>query len=285
MSVKVMTWVWEHSESEGTARLVALAIADHADDAGRNAFPGQQRLANKCRISVRTVRRAIDEVVALGELAVDAYEGQLSKTGEGRRTHRYSFPKFAAMLSSNHELPDSLTPNRGEVGGHPGQVGGHPGSSCGTPVAGEPPLTVSDPSGESALTRLDEVELVDDSVDPLLESVLARSKAPRAEWEAVLAFARHLGIRDEALEQTAARCLWPSDLHRELKKLAPMAGIAAAASRSDMFNSLSSYNDWIAEESWKPVLEPSCWGCNDTGIIGWDVEAKRNIGCACRKSA
>jgi len=133
VSVKTMAWVWDHSRTEGTARLVLLAIADHAGHDGRDAYPSQDTIAQKCRVSVRTVRRAIGQAVALGELAVEEHGGVGS--GAGRKTHRYSFPMLGDNLTANPAggLGDSLTANPGGVGGHPGQVGGQPRQGCRTP--------------------------------------------------------------------------------------------------------------------------------------------------------
>jgi hypothetical protein len=114
LSVEVMAWVWEHSMARGTARLVLLAIADHAGPDGRNAWPSQQRLARKCRVSVRTVRRAIDELVALEELDVEEYGGPIVDGREGRRTHRYAVRMLA----------DDVTGNGEDVRGQECEVGG-----------------------------------------------------------------------------------------------------------------------------------------------------------------
>jgi hypothetical protein len=59
MSVACSTWVWKHSSATGTEFLVLLALADGADDEGHNHYPSQKALAAKCRISERTVRRAV----------------------------------------------------------------------------------------------------------------------------------------------------------------------------------------------------------------------------------
>jgi len=56
MSVKVMSSVWEHSPHKGSELLLLLAIADNADDLGV-AWPSQETLATKMRMSVRQVRR------------------------------------------------------------------------------------------------------------------------------------------------------------------------------------------------------------------------------------
>lgn len=70
MSVRVMTWVWEHSQSKSTDRLVLLAIADCAADDGSNAFPSMKKLTLKTGLTDRGVQRSIARLVALGELKV-----------------------------------------------------------------------------------------------------------------------------------------------------------------------------------------------------------------------
>jgi hypothetical protein len=68
MTVEAMTWVFSHSETVGTHRLVMLAIADHHGEGG--AWPSLQRIADMARVSKRTAQRAIDAAVELGELKV-----------------------------------------------------------------------------------------------------------------------------------------------------------------------------------------------------------------------
>jgi hypothetical protein len=68
VSVKVMTWVWSHSTAKGIDRLVLLAIADSAEDDGRNAWPSVDTLSRKCAVDQRTVQRSILRLADLGEL-------------------------------------------------------------------------------------------------------------------------------------------------------------------------------------------------------------------------
>jgi hypothetical protein len=75
MSVKCMDRVWEHSRAKGSALLLLLAIADHAHDDGTGAYMSQRTLAAKTRLSVRQVRRLIDQLVAARELSSEAREG------------------------------------------------------------------------------------------------------------------------------------------------------------------------------------------------------------------
>jgi len=78
-----MTWVWEHSPVGGSERLVLLAIADCADDEGRNAWPSVATLARKCRVDARTVQRIIRRLAAGGHLAMTGCAG-------GRGSNRYA---------------------------------------------------------------------------------------------------------------------------------------------------------------------------------------------------
>lgn len=69
MSVHVTSAVWKSSESEGSARLVLLRLADQASDDGW-CWPSLKTLAVECRVSVATVQRAINALEGADELAV-----------------------------------------------------------------------------------------------------------------------------------------------------------------------------------------------------------------------
>lgn len=68
-----MLSVFERSEAELAARLVLLAMADHAHDDGSSAFAAVPTLARKARVSERTAQRALRrleeacEIVATGK--------------------------------------------------------------------------------------------------------------------------------------------------------------------------------------------------------------------------
>jgi len=68
MSVFVTPAVWRHSLAEGNTRLVLLRLADQASDDGW-CWPSHASLAADCRVSVATVKRALSDLEALGELA------------------------------------------------------------------------------------------------------------------------------------------------------------------------------------------------------------------------
>ena len=69
MSIQVMQAVWEHSKSDGRARLVLLAIADHQGEIG--AWPSIATLAKMVNASERSVQRDIQYLQDIGELTVE----------------------------------------------------------------------------------------------------------------------------------------------------------------------------------------------------------------------
>jgi Helix-turn-helix domain len=68
MGYKEMDKVWDNSKSTKTDRLVLLAIAKTYNK-GRGSWPSQDELADKCGMDKRSVRRSINRLKALGELA------------------------------------------------------------------------------------------------------------------------------------------------------------------------------------------------------------------------
>lgn len=82
MSIKVMNWVWEHSTAKGSELLLLLAIADTADDRGRNAFPSIATLAGKTRMSRRTVQRLVVKLETDGHLVLRREGGRRSNSYE-----------------------------------------------------------------------------------------------------------------------------------------------------------------------------------------------------------
>jgi hypothetical protein len=78
-----MNWAWG-VDLQPTKKLILMAIADHADDQG-TCFPGQERLADKCCVSRRTVIRAVHDFEEKGILRIIQRPGD----GEGRKSNIY----------------------------------------------------------------------------------------------------------------------------------------------------------------------------------------------------
>jgi hypothetical protein len=69
MSIEIMNAVWRESQSDGRARLVLLAIADHQGEIG--AWPSIATLARMVNSSERSVQRDIQYLQKIGELQVE----------------------------------------------------------------------------------------------------------------------------------------------------------------------------------------------------------------------
>lgn len=116
MSVQATTWVWQHSQSEGSTRLVLLAIADAANCDGKRSFQSAETIARMCKMSSRTVRRQIKVLQELGELEVEGRSGFY-----GTNSYRIVGVSSGLPLGHNHDLGQSVT---GDTGG---QAIGHLG--------------------------------------------------------------------------------------------------------------------------------------------------------------
>lgn len=70
MSAEATGWVYRHSPHTGAAFVVHLAIADSVSDQHGNRFwMAQANLAAKTRLSTRSVRNAIEQLAAAGDIA------------------------------------------------------------------------------------------------------------------------------------------------------------------------------------------------------------------------
>lgn len=69
MSIKIMSWVWDHSPYDGKALLLHLALADFANDAGE-CWPSQTTLAAKARCTERHVRDTVSQMVLHGYVEI-----------------------------------------------------------------------------------------------------------------------------------------------------------------------------------------------------------------------
>ncbi len=69
MSAEAMSAVLHHSPATGTAKVVLLAIAWHTNDNPElGCYPSQETLAKYANAAVRTIRRALQELVSNGEI-------------------------------------------------------------------------------------------------------------------------------------------------------------------------------------------------------------------------
>jgi hypothetical protein len=87
MSIKIMSWVLDHSPYTGKQRLVHLVLADHANDEGL-CWPSQATIARRAGCSVEYVRTTVTQMVAEGFLFIEK-----QSAGRGHPTHYRIIPK------------------------------------------------------------------------------------------------------------------------------------------------------------------------------------------------
>jgi len=81
MSIQAVAWVLEHSAASLADRLVLIAIANHADARGWNAWPAVPLIAAEARVDRATVFRSIAALEELGEIHVERRPGRPNRYG------------------------------------------------------------------------------------------------------------------------------------------------------------------------------------------------------------
>lgn len=87
MSIESMVLVLYHSRAVGTAKVVALGIANHDGDGG--SWPAIATLAKYANVTPRAVSAAVAGLVELGELVVHVNAGGTHRDDPRHRTNRY----------------------------------------------------------------------------------------------------------------------------------------------------------------------------------------------------
>ena len=111
MSIESMSLVLHHSKSKGTAKLVLLGIANHEGDGG--AWPSVATLMRYSNMDRRSVQRAIQKLVDMGELQVLKQKGGNDMTHSALRPNPYRgkvFCPYTCDRSSQHKLKHSALP-------------------------------------------------------------------------------------------------------------------------------------------------------------------------------
>jgi hypothetical protein len=86
MSIEALTVVLNHSQAKGAVKLILIGIANHINPDNDGAWPSQAKLASYANCSERYVHDAVNELIELGELRVDARGG---KSSGGNKSNRY----------------------------------------------------------------------------------------------------------------------------------------------------------------------------------------------------
>lgn len=128
MSVQALSWVLEHAEARLGARLVLIALANHAHDDGSNAFISQETIAREARLTARQVRRCIKELEAAGAITRTGKTGNgivvwqvklgpICPGGQIVRGHPRPSPR-TNRVEKVHDMSDKPLKNRQEPEGH-----------------------------------------------------------------------------------------------------------------------------------------------------------------------
>jgi len=110
MSVKVMSWVLEHSRASAGDLLVLLILADHADDETWSCWPGIARLAALARMSERGVQYCLRNLEGLGELEVTPPGDHKTNTYRIRLEQYETLPFVSSRLPAEDSGVQSLHP-------------------------------------------------------------------------------------------------------------------------------------------------------------------------------
>jgi hypothetical protein len=160
VSLDAQDWVWNHSQSKGTARLVLLAIADKAYGKDCSAYAGTTMLVQRANAARSSVVAAVDKLIELGELAI--VEGRQGPRGETV----YVLPKAKRHRRSTQEggpesgpvqIPDRSENETGTDSGPGGSENRTPGGPKSGPHNGEeteaPKEPPTAPPSPAAATR------------------------------------------------------------------------------------------------------------------------------------
>jgi hypothetical protein len=86
-----MTRVWDSAVEDIADKMILLAMADYANDAGGNIYPSVPTLMRKCCLSERTIRARISKMVESGWLE---REGQVKVQNGYVNVHRIKLDKL-----------------------------------------------------------------------------------------------------------------------------------------------------------------------------------------------
>jgi hypothetical protein len=189
MSLRITAWVWEQSASRGSDRLVALALADRADDAGA-CFPSVRDIAHRAGISERTAQRSLDALVALGELRREPRHDPT-----GRVTTRLYTLGGGCQIDT--------------LGGCQIDTGEGVTRVTGEGVTRVTPLTVIKNRHKEPIARTASAAPAERRADPLFEAICA---VAGIDWHELTSAGR--GAVNQARKELAAVGATPEEVHR-----------------------------------------------------------------------
>lgn len=129
MSVESMAIALHHSRATGAAKIILIGIANHDGDGG--AWPSIATLAKYGNVTPRAAQKAIEKLIALGEIHRHIQQGGTLHTPNHARPNRYTFtlvcPPGCDRTSAHRVRPVDNDAGKGvnhRTGGEPQDRGG-----------------------------------------------------------------------------------------------------------------------------------------------------------------
>lgn len=217
MSVKLMTEVFERYPGSAAETLLALKLADHANDDGSSVHPGIESLAKKTRQSERTVQRQLRKMEQTGWLI------PIERNNGGRnRANRY-------RINADWIRGDNLTPiEKGDTGDEKGRH------------SEQERVTNESENGDTGVTRIEPSDnhqgtIKEPSDDSGESSAVGKSSSQHAEYpESFENTWKHYPKRDGGNPKKAAYKAW-------------RARLKAGASEDELHNGALGYADHLRQ--------------------------------------
>lgn len=158
MSIMIMSRLFKMNLGGCNRKLLAVRLADFADDEGRGIYPGVSRLAEETELSERTIQRILADFEREGILVC-----RQRATGKRGLANSYDFDleKLWAFVpgSNSKSTGDSVSPDpddaTGDIDASRGDTGDAMGCQGVTLTVIEPPLEPSKERGRERETRED----------------------------------------------------------------------------------------------------------------------------------
>ena len=116
MSVEQSAKAWKLN-IQGSLKLVLLSLADHADSHGRHVFPSQDLISKRCGISVRQVRRLLNQLEEMSLIIPVKYP-------KGGRNHTTEYELTLDQPETVETIEISNKPDVSGVSGIVSRLGG-----------------------------------------------------------------------------------------------------------------------------------------------------------------
>jgi hypothetical protein len=193
LSVQAIAWVFDHSEAELGARLVALSVANHADKFGRNAWAAVATYAGEAHLSIRQTQYALRKLVEMGELVNTGVHGSRAD----RRTRVYAFPRMSDGAQNPHPVEPDGVQSSTSRGAESGTHGVHP-------IAPKPSLNRPEPSKELAPSKSTRER--DPLWDVLVECYGEPMRKAKGAWNSAVGDLREVGADPDELRAFILAC-------------------------------------------------------------------------------